>query len=353
MRICINRNGHLFRILSCRTRLHLGTVEHPIPRIKLVFSSASSGSESSTAEDDPNSELYQRVISNDHARIVELEDDQEDEPSALESETRTIRSLDRLSNGWQPKPKGEDGTEDERDMLLDAMYGRKTVPRDRITPPSSPIGSLSKGRAKALLSALEQESSTDDDNGIVHGPDFLLQQLSRDEEEGDAPVRPIPPLSPKRANGSRPASLKKKRRKPRRPRREVVIDLEYDSEFFLLLNQALQSLTTLMDAEKATFKEAVLQLSRTVAATTSSAKNAKDMYAWREVFSLWVEAEIFESASERNRGERSVEEVEKRLNWFVDQVGRRKLAKKMKSKESRKALERFVELNQELLQLKR
>jgi hypothetical protein len=157
-------------------------------------------------------------------------------------------------------------------------------------------------------------------------------------------------LSPTRSPTLR---AKRHKRRPRRPRREVTINLEYDSEFFVLLNQALSSLNALLDTEKASFSAAVQSLAGTVSANTSSVKNQKDLYAWREVFSLWIEAQIFESERERDRGERPIAEVERRLDWFVDQIGRRKLAKKMKSKDSRKALERFVELNQELLQLKR
>lgn len=68
---------------------------------------------------------------------------------------------------------------------------------------------------------------------------------------------------------------------------------------------------------------------------------------------MWVEAAIFESDRERDRGERSVEEVEKKLDWFVEQVAKRKLAKRMRNKESRVALEKFVALNVELLDLKK
>ncbi len=64
------------------------------------------------------------------------------------------------------------------------------------------------------------------------------------------------------------------------------------------------------------------------------------MYVWREIFSLWVEAQVFESRRERDRGERDTQEIEKKLDWFVDQVAARKLANKMKHKESRTALEK-------------
>jgi hypothetical protein len=82
-------------------------------------------------------------------------------------------------------------------------------------------------------------------------------------------------------------------------------------------------------------------------------RNKTDLYAWREVFSLWIEGQIFESEREKDRGENSVVDAERRLQWFADQVGRRQLAQMMKFKESRAALEKFVNLNITLLDLKR
>lgn len=94
-------------------------------------------------------------------------------------------------------------------------------------------------------------------------------------------------------------------------------------------------------------------LAREVSAVSSPSRPKTDLYIWREIFSLWVEAAIFESSRERDRGERSIEDVEKKLEWFVDQVAKRKLAKRMRHKESRVALEKFIALNVELLDLKK
>lgn len=72
---------------------------------------------------------------------------------------------------------------------------------------------------------------------------------------------------------------------------------------------------------------------------SSPSKPKTDLYVWREIFSLWVEAQVFESRRERDRGDRDTAEIEKKLDWFVAQVAARKLANKMKHKESRTALE--------------
>ena len=145
----------------------------------------------------------------------------------------------------------------------------------------------------------------------------------------------------------------RRRRRPRQHRKEVFIPLNSDSEFLTLLASALNSLATLQLAQKRQFSEAVSLLAREVSKVSSPDRPKSDLYIWREIFSLWVEAAIFESDRERDRGERSVEDVEKKLDWFVEQVAKRKLAKRMRNKESRVALEKFVALNVELLDLKK
>lgn len=81
----------------------------------------------------------------------------------------------------------------------------------------------------------------------------------------------------------------------------------------------------------------------------------KDLYAWREIFTLWIEAEIFESSAERSRGERTVEEAEARLQAFANEVVKRGLGDRrtFRGKKTREAWEEFLRLNVLLLDLKR
>lgn len=145
----------------------------------------------------------------------------------------------------------------------------------------------------------------------------------------------------------------RRRRRPRRPRREVYIELSHDAEFLTLLTGALESLAALQLVQKSQFAASVDRLANEVASVSSPARPRNDLYAWREIFALWVEAAIFESDRERDRGERAVEDAESRLDWFAEQIARRKLAKRMRHRASREALESFVQLNVELLDLKR
>lgn len=155
------------------------------------------------------------------------------------------------------------------------------------------------------------------------------------------------------------ASIKHKkqvssRRRSAQLRLEVItIKLRYDSGFLTLPAQASAYLMQLFRSEKQSFMEAVRALAQSIKKNVTPVRGKSDLHAWREGFSIWVEAGIFEGESERDQGKRSIQEVEKRLDLFVDQVTRRKLAKRMRKKGSRISLERFVELNQRLLQCKR
>lgn len=172
--------------------------------------------------------------------------------------------------------------------------------------------------------------------------------------------------------------------------RDIVIPLASDQAFFNLLTTALTSLSAFHSAQQEQFRESVSHLcgmisssiqpptgkgSYTVLPTPltstgtlpSSAPSSslvshphgkpskKDLYAWREIFTLWIEAEIFESSAERTRGERTVEQAETRLQGFANEVIKRGLGDRrtLRGKKSRGAWEEFLRLNVLLLDLKR
>lgn len=121
-----------------------------------------------------------------------------------------------------------------------------------------------------------------------------------------------------------------------------------DLQFFNVLTHALQALDTLQRNQQALFRQkvdflcemisAASEVSQTTArkhklgakvkATLSSNDGHSDLYAWREIFTLWIEAEIFESSAERDRGERTVDEAEKRLKAFAGELTKRGLGDK-------------------------
>jgi hypothetical protein len=168
--------------------------------------------------------------------------------------------------------------------------------------------------------------------------------------------------------------------------KEILITLPSDVEFFSLLSQALTGLSALHDTQQTMFKASVARLCRLISQSISPESGVKplrnvnavvnkvklkgkkdlvpstvlsytksDLYAWREIFTLWIEAQIFESSAERDRGERSVEEAEKRLKAFAAEVVKRGLGDRrtLSRKESRDAWAEFLRLNVLLLDIKR
>lgn len=169
--------------------------------------------------------------------------------------------------------------------------------------------------------------------------------------------------------------------------REFIIPLQSDMAFFNVLTAALKSLSAFHQEQQEHFREAVAQLCHMISSSIvpsdspivlptplnsapsdnnnsnqmvkyeykSSTPSQKDLYAWREIFSLWVESQIFESNAERDRGERTVDEAERRLKVFANEVVKRGLGdrRSIKGKKTRKAWEEFLRLNVLLLDLKR
>ena len=169
--------------------------------------------------------------------------------------------------------------------------------------------------------------------------------------------------------------------------REVVIPLHSDTAFFQLLMQALQTLSTQLGAVADEFIENLHDLSRSIssAARPISATShhafvghssitdpaavrvpsthhiipftgpKSDLYQWREIFQMYVDLEVFENHGERERGERSVEDAEQRLEMFKQRLIERGYmdGKAMRVRESRDAVDRFFRLNVFILDLKK
>ncbi|XAO25906.1 hypothetical protein I312_104739 [Cryptococcus bacillisporus CA1280] len=161
--------------------------------------------------------------------------------------------------------------------------------------------------------------------------------------------------------------------------REFIIPLSSDFTFFSLLTTALTSLSSFHARQQILFQQSVEKLCGMISTSISpqasieiiptpftpsnemtpsihlSKPSRKDLYAWREIFTLWIEAQIFESIAERDRGERTVEEAELRLQQFAKQVVKRGLGDRrtMKGKKVREAWEEFLRLNVLLLDLKK
>ncbi|QRV78549.1 RING finger protein [Ceratobasidium sp. AG-Ba] len=144
---------------------------------------------------------------------------------------------------------------------------------------------------------------------------------------------------------------------------EVIIPLTADTAFHRLLANALNSLALLQSRTQTQISDQILALADTISSCSGppSRSRKSDLYAWREIFQLWVECQIYRGgATERERtsgegGIRNVAEAEKRLGMFASEVVKRGLGDRrtLKSARSREALETFLNLNVHILDLKK
>lgn len=158
---------------------------------------------------------------------------------------------------------------------------------------------------------------------------------------------------------------------------DLIIPLRSDTAFFQLLNTALASLAEHLNTVHGGFTSTLQCLAHAISSTarpTSSsaprsfstysmaASNAAtlrprsgsrntDLYSWREIFQMYVEAEIFESIGERTRGERSVEETETRMKRFEERMQEKR--SRLMLAGSKDALDVFMRMNFFILDLKR
>ena len=77
-----------------------------------------------------------------------------------------------------------------------------------------------------------------------------------------------------------------------------------------------------------------------------------DLYLWRDLLNLYVDAEVFDSVAERNRGERPVEDAEIRMAKFMEMVEKNGVLRG-RSKKAHFEVEMFLRLNGIILDLKK
>lgn len=258
----------------------------------------------------------------------------------------------------------EDDDDDDDDSVIDIPRGKLSVPPSpsalRIRSVSSPIWALaSTGNAAGMADISLGDAAKPTASITVSRGDNSTTPTS-------ATVTTTPPAD----LGHSPSE------------REFIIPLQSDVQFFNVLTAALTSLSQFHAAQQEQFRADVDRLCRSISQSImpgdgviilptplnsapqdsavtpyiyKTSPSQKDLYAWREIFSLWIESEIFESSSERDRGERSVDEAERRLQAFANAVVRKGLGdrRSIRGKRTRKAWEEFLRLNVLLLDLKR
>lgn len=126
--------------------------------------------------------------------------------------------------------------------------------------------------------------------------------------------------------------------------------LVFDSEFFDVLQKDVHNLDALQVNEQKALEMEITELGKEVARATKPSRFSKsDMATWREIFELYLEAQIFFATNEREHGNRPSKMALKQLQWFQNQTETRQLAQKFSLRASAQAFQKFLSLNSNLL----
>ncbi|KAI9493247.1 SPX domain-containing protein [Zychaea mexicana] len=138
---------------------------------------------------------------------------------------------------------------------------------------------------------------------------------------------------------------------PKKAMRSLVIELERDDEFFTALMKELDQAALLQDINSQQFEHDVNELERRMA-KTASPSHISDMYAWRAIFNLYMDAQVFRGKVEKDRSIRSVQKSKDQMEWFTEQLKTQNILSQLKSKASKDTFEQFIALNTELITMK-
>ncbi|KAF8937514.1 hypothetical protein BGZ47_009027 [Haplosporangium gracile] len=133
-------------------------------------------------------------------------------------------------------------------------------------------------------------------------------------------------------------------------KRVLVIELTADTAFFDQLGEEVSQLSKLQQANKLEFESKVNDLSKIL--TVVSSPHNKDMYTWREILKIYLDAQVFVGGQETDRSTRSSEKAQTQLQWFLKEMDRSKLTQKFKQSKSKIAFNTFFQLNSELITMK-
>lgn len=130
----------------------------------------------------------------------------------------------------------------------------------------------------------------------------------------------------------------------------IEVPLVFDAEFFDMLQNDVNKLDALQTEEQKQLTTEVMELSKEVSAVSRPSRFSKsDLARWRQIFELYLDANVFFATQESDHGARNSQRAVKQLQWFQNEVDRRNLAKEFKIRESRQAFARFLQLNASLL----
>ena len=138
------------------------------------------------------------------------------------------------------------------------------------------------------------------------------------------------------------------------PVETVEVPLTSDSEFFQILTQELKSLENLQEKEQKELQSDITELGNDLRnLKISKKKRSKDeIEAWRKVFELYNDAEVFVSSHEQDAGARNVEHAQRQFDWFLKTLSEQQQQHRLVlGNDAKDALDKFIRINVNLLKL--
>ncbi|KAK9711856.1 hypothetical protein K7432_007529 [Basidiobolus ranarum] len=129
--------------------------------------------------------------------------------------------------------------------------------------------------------------------------------------------------------------------------RALSFVLPTDSEFFGNLSTSINGLTKFERNMEEICSNQIVKLGSIISHTASP--YSKDMYIWREIFNLYLDANIWMANNHAWQKSQSIEKTKRQFQWFLQEISRLSLTEKFRTGNSNKALEQFMMLNRDLL----
>ncbi len=133
----------------------------------------------------------------------------------------------------------------------------------------------------------------------------------------------------------------------------IEIPLTSDSEFFQILRRELANLDRLQEVEQAEIQSEIVRLGDDLRVMKNSKrrKSKEEIEAWREIFRMYNDAQIFLSSNEQDAGVRDASQAQRQLQLFTSMLAMERSRTLKLGKDAGFALERFLRINGNLLRL--
>jgi hypothetical protein len=140
--------------------------------------------------------------------------------------------------------------------------------------------------------------------------------------------------------------------KKNRRHETIQLPLVFDHEFFEMLQNDVSNIDSLQDTERQQMSDEIKALGEDLAQITKPRRvHRTDMIPWRNIFELYLDAEVFFATHEQEHGARSSQLALKKLQWFQGEVKKRELQRIFKIPQSQVAYDRFLRINANLLKM--